>query len=146
MIANLPLSCNMQPSTLMSRMLGLLPARHEPCFFLWAAFLKSLPADVRAHLVDNRTFDPLTLALCANEIFQSCVFSASPKNHVSSAPVLGEEFPVHAVHPQASCAPCSSTPGPSSHRSPAALSATRHSASPSLYWYQRSHDDQAQKC
>ena len=72
-LANLPLTGKMQPSTLMSRMLGLLPAGHSPCFFLQAAFLKCLPADVRAHLVHDRTSDPLTLALGADEIFQSRV-------------------------------------------------------------------------
>ena len=60
---NIPLTDSMQPSTLMSRMLRLLPAGHNPCFFLQAAFLKCLPADVRAHLVHNRILDPLTLAL-----------------------------------------------------------------------------------
>ena len=43
--------------------------RQAPCFFLQAAFLKRLPADVRSHLVQNRTSsNPLTLALCADEI------------------------------------------------------------------------------
>ena len=74
-IANLPLTGNMQSSTLMSRMLGLLRAGHEPCFFLRAAFLKRLPADVRAHLVHDRTSDPLTLALHDKEIFQRRVSS-----------------------------------------------------------------------
>ena len=68
-IANLPLTGNMQPSTLMSQMLGLLPDGHKPGFFLRAAFLKRLPADVRAHLVHKRTSDPLTLALRADKIF-----------------------------------------------------------------------------
>ena len=45
-IANLPLTSNLQPSTLMSRMHGILPAGHEPCFFLWAVFLKRVPADL----------------------------------------------------------------------------------------------------
>ena len=47
-IANLPLTRDMLPSTLMSRMLRRLSAGHAPCFFLWAAFLKRLPADIRA--------------------------------------------------------------------------------------------------
>ena len=34
------------PSALMSKMLSLLPAGHEACFFLRGAFLKRLPADV----------------------------------------------------------------------------------------------------
>ena len=50
-IANLPLTGDMQPSNLMSRMLGLLPNGYAPCYFLRAAFLKCLPANVRAHLV-----------------------------------------------------------------------------------------------
>ena len=146
-IANLPLTGNMQPSTLMSRMLRLLPAGHAPCFFLQAVFLKRRPADVRAHLVHNRTLDPLTLALHADKIFRSCVSSASTENHVSSTSVLGEKFLIHAISPQASpCSPCSSTPGPSSRRAPAAPSTSCYYASPSLFWYHRSHGDQAQKC
>ena len=62
-IANLPMTGDMQPSNLMSRMLRLLPAGHAPSFFLRAAFLKHLPADVRTHFVHNRTSDSLTLVL-----------------------------------------------------------------------------------
>ena len=145
-IANLPLTGNMQPSTLMSRMLGLLHPGHEPCFFLQAAFLKRLHADVRAHLFHARTLDPLTLPLHADEIFQSCVSSSFTLNHVSAALVLGEEFPVHAVFPQAPRTLCSATPGPSSCCAPATSLASPHSDSPSLCCYHRSHGDQAQKC
>ena len=50
--------------------------------------------------------DPLTFALRAVKIFKSYVSFASAVNHMSSTPVLGEEFPVHAVHfPAAPCAP-----------------------------------------
>ena len=70
-ISSLPLSDDMLPSTLMSKMLALLPADHQTCFFLRGAFLKGLPSDVRAHLVHDRTSDPLSLALRANEIYQS---------------------------------------------------------------------------
>ena len=139
---NLPLTSDMQPSTLMSRMLGLLPVGHEPCFFLQAAFLKH----VRAHFVHDKTSNPLTLALCTEKIFQRCVSSTFTVNHIYSAPFLGDEFPVHDVHPQASsCFPCSSTPGPSSHCAPVAPSASHHYNSHSLCWYHRSHGDQAQK-
>ena len=62
---------DMLPSALMSKMLSLLPAGHEACFFLHGAFLKRLPADVRSHLVHDNTSDPLTLSLRANEIHQS---------------------------------------------------------------------------
>ena len=101
-----------------------------PCFFLRAAFLKHLPSDVRAHLVHDRTLDPLTLALLADKIFQSRVTSVSAVNHVSSALVFGEEFPIHAVRPQASPhASCSSTLSPSSHL---ALLLTLSSAMPRI--------------
>ena len=137
----------MQPSTLMSRMLDLLPAGHRPRFFLQAAFLKPLPADVRAHLIHDRTPDPLTLALRADEIFQSRVSSASAVNNVSSALVLGDKYSVHAICSQASsCPPHSSTPGPISRSAPAAPSASCRSDLPSLCWYHRSHAEKAQKC
>ena len=45
-ISSLPYSGDMLPSALMSKMLSLLPAGHEACFFLRGAFLKRLPADV----------------------------------------------------------------------------------------------------
>ena len=76
-ISSLPLSGDMLPSALMSKMLALLPADHQACFFLCGALLKHLPSDVRAHLVHDRTSDPLSLALHANEIYQSPVSSAS---------------------------------------------------------------------
>ena len=59
-ISSLPLSGDMLPSGLMSKMLALLPFNHQACFFLPGAFLKHLPADVRAHLVHDRTTDPLS--------------------------------------------------------------------------------------
>ena len=144
-IANLPLMGDMQPSALMSRMLGLLPDGHKPCFFLRAAFLKHLPADVRAHLVHDRTSDPLTLILRADKIFQSHVSSASAMNHVSSALVLGDEYFIHAVCSQASSHPPHySTPGPSSRCAlplPQPLIAPTHP----LCWYNRSLAEKAHK-
>ena len=65
-ITSLPFLGDMLPSALISKMLSLLPSRQEACFFLRGAFLKCLPADVRSHLVHNRTLDPLSLALPAN--------------------------------------------------------------------------------
>ena len=58
-ISSLPLSGDMIPFALMSKMLALLPDNHQACFFLHGAFLKRLPPDVRAHLVHDRTTDPL---------------------------------------------------------------------------------------
>ena len=76
-ISNLPLSGNMKPSKLMSNMLALLPLGHKPCFFLRGAFLKRLPADVRAHLLRDDFSDPIALALKADKIYQSKVSSST---------------------------------------------------------------------
>ena len=70
-ISSLPQSGDMLPFALMSKMLALLPANHQACFFLHGAFLKVLPPDVRAHLVQDQTTDPLSLVLCAHKIYQS---------------------------------------------------------------------------
>ena len=58
-ISSLPLSRDMLAFALISKMLFLLPSSHKACFFLSGAFLKCLSADVRSHLVHNRTFFPL---------------------------------------------------------------------------------------
>ena len=64
-ISSLPLSCDMLPFALMLKMLVLLRSGHEACFFLWGGFLKHLPADIRSHLVHNRTTGTLYLWLFA---------------------------------------------------------------------------------
>ena len=98
----------MKPSKLMSNMLALLPLDHKLCFFLRGAFLKRLPADIRAHLLRDDFSDPITLALKADEIYQSRV-SSSPVYAVSSTP----EDSVNAVRssptnrPQRSATPYS---------------------------------------
>ena len=81
-ISNLPLSGDMKPSKLMSNMLALLPIGHKPCFFLRGAFLKRLPADVRAHLLRDDFSDPISLALKADELYKSRVSSS----HVYTMP------------------------------------------------------------
>ena len=63
-ISNLLPSGDMLPSALMSKMLALLPADHQACFFLHGAFLKCLPSDFRAPLVQDRTSDSLSCPLC----------------------------------------------------------------------------------
>ena len=83
-ISSLPLSGDMKPSKLMSNMLALLPVGHKPCFFLRGAFLKRLPADVRAHLLRDDFSDPISLALKADEIYQSRIASASTVFSVSN--------------------------------------------------------------
>ena len=70
-IWSLPLSGDMLSPPQMSKMLALLPADHQACFFLRGAFLKHLSPDVRVHLVHEKTRDPLSLALHSDEIYQS---------------------------------------------------------------------------
>ena len=145
-ISSLPLSGDMLPSALMSKMLALLSADHQPCFFLHGAFLKHLQPDVRAHLVHDRTSDSLSLALHTDKIYQSRVSSASALNYVSSNP---DERPLLAVHTPPASRPRSqhsSTPGscPCCFLTPS--SASRQSNSPSFCWYYRNHADKAQKC
>ena len=114
-ISSLPLFEDMMPSTLMSKMLSLLPSSHEACFFLLGAFLKPLPADVQSPLVHNRTSDPLSLALCTDEIYQSRVSSTSAVNHFNSP---CDECPVLAVQASPASKSCnqqSPTPGPCHH-------------------------------
>ena len=133
-ISNLPLSGDMKPSKLMSNMLALLPLGHKPCFFLRGAFLKRLPADVRAHLLRDDFSDPIALALKADEIYQSRV-SSSTAYMVSSAP----EDVVNAVR---------SSPTNRSRRSATPHSSSRdnRSSSPSLCYYHRSWGTKAKKC
>ena len=135
-ITNLPRTGDMQPSSLISWIVGLLQEGYMSRFFLQGMFLKYRSPDVWAHLVYNKISDPLTLALKADKIFQSRVYSTF------SAPVLGEEFPVHVV--SAPAAPCSqdsrsSTPGPP-HCHPKEYSTTTNtSTSPSMCWYHHFH-------
>ena len=75
----------MKPSKLMLSMLALLLVGHKTCFFLRGAFLKRLPADVRAHLLRDDFSDPISLALKADEIYHSRM-SSNPVYAVSSAP------------------------------------------------------------
>ena len=136
-ISNLPLSGDMKPSKLMSNMLALLPSGHEPCFFLKGAFLKRLPADIRAHLIRDDFSDPISFALKADEIYKSRV-SSSQVYSVSSTPE--EELSINAVRrsvPNRSRR--SATPHSSSRQ-------TSRSQSPTLCYYHRAWGSRAKKC
>ena len=133
-ISNLPLSGDMKPSKLMSNMLALLPLDHKPCFFLRGAFLKRLPADIRAHLLRDDFSDPITLALKADEIYQSRV-SSSPVYAVSSAP----EDSVNAVR-------SSPTNRPQRSATPYSGSWDNRSSSPTLCYYHHAWGSKAKKC
>ena len=133
-ISNLPLSGDMKPSKLMSNMLALLPLGHKPCFFLRGAFLKRLPANVRAHLLRDDFSVPIALALKADEIFQSKV-SSSTVYTVSSSP----EDVVNAVR-------SSPTNRPRHSATPHSGSRDNRSSSPSLCYYHRTWGTKAKKC
>ena len=145
-IFSLPFWGDMLPSALMSKMLSLLPAGHEACFFLRGAFLKRLPADVQSHLVHDNTSDPFTLSLHAYEIHQSRVSSTSAVNHVYSASDDHSVLAVQTPNVSHRCSQHSPTPGASTRRPSANPSASRRSDSPDLCWYHRNHGDKAQKC
>ena len=141
-----PMSGDMLPSTLMAKMLSILPEDHKPCWFLHCAFLHRLPADIRCHLVDDDTEDPIQLSLHADRIFKSRIAS-SPAIHAVS------DYPEYSIinsirqptRPTVSCRP--PTPSSSSRRSATPHSVSRHSDSPdSLCWYHRNHAKLATKC
>ena len=88
-IMSLPLSGDMLPSALLSRMRALLPIEHQECLFLWYAFLRQLPSDVRSHLVHDKTANIAVLSLRADEIYWSSLSSSSSVIAVDS---------VHAVN------------------------------------------------
>ena len=134
-ISNLPLSGDMKPSRLMSNMLALLPAGHEPCFFLKGAFLKRLPADIRAHLIRDDFSDPIAFALKADEIYQSRVAS-NPVYAVSSSP----EDSVNAVRSSGSSRPRRSATPHTGNRQ------DNRSQSPTMCYYHRTWASQAKKC
>ena len=134
-ISNLPLSGDMKPSRLMSNMLALLPAGHEPCFFLKGAFLKRLPADIRAHLIRDDFSDPIAFALKADEIYQSRVAS-NPVYAVSSSP----EDSVNAVRSSGSSRPRRSATPHTGNRQ------DNRSQSPTMCYYHRTWASKAKKC
>ena len=134
-ISNLPLSGDMKPSRLMSNMLALLPAGHEPCFFLKGAFLKRLPADIRAHLIRDDFSDPIAFALKADEIYQSRVAS-NPVYAVSSSP----EDSVNAVRSSGSSRPRRSATPHTGNRQ------DNRSQSPTMCYYHRTWASQVKKC
>ena len=62
----------------MNRMLALLPDDYKPDFILHGLFLRRLPVEVCSHLLQEKISDPRSMALKADELFQSRV--SSPVN------------------------------------------------------------------
>ena len=141
---NLPMSGDMLPSTLMSKMLALLPEDHKPCWFLRSAFLHRLPADIRCHLIDDVTEDHQKLSLRADRLFKSRLVAPSTVNTITD-----HTESIYAVRQPARPANShrSSTPSSSSRRSATPRPVSRRSESPdSICWYHRNHAELAQKC
>ena len=59
----------------MNRMIALLPEEYNPDFILRGLFLRGLSIEVRLHLLQKKISDPCALALKADELFQSRVYS-----------------------------------------------------------------------
>ena len=57
-LVSLPLSGDQKLSHLMNRMLALLPVDYKPDFILRGLFLRSLPIDVRSHLLHEKVSNP----------------------------------------------------------------------------------------
>ena len=103
-------------------------------FILCGLFLHPLPIQVRSHLLQEKISDPPTLALKADELFQSRISSS-----VNLLAGQLEDVQVNAVATR-------TRPSPSSKRSPTPALSSRSPSSPGSCWYHKKHGDKAQNC
>jgi len=141
-IMSLPLSGDMLPSALLSRMWALLPIEHQGCLFLRYTFLRQLPADVRSHLVHDKTMDIAVLSQRADEIYRSSLSPSSSVNTLDS---------VHAVNTPSSqqnrrAQRLQRPPSPVNRRSQTPAAPSRRSSSPSSCWYHAKFGAKALSC
>ena len=141
-IMSLPLSGDMLPSALLSRMRALLPIEHQECLFLRYAFLRQLPSDVRSHLVHDKTVDIAVLSQRADEIYRSSLSSRSSVNAVDS--VLAVNAPSSRQNRRPQRSQRASSPVARHSQTPAAPS--RCSTSPSSCWYHAKFGTKALSC
>ena len=141
-IMSLPLSGDMLPSALLSRMRALLPIEHQECLFLRYAFLRQLPSNVRSHLVHDNTVDIAVLSQRADEIYQSSLSPRSSVNAVDSVHAVNTPSSRQNRRPQ--CSQRSSSPVTRRSQTPAAPS--RRSTSPSSCWYHTKFGTKALSC
>ena len=141
-LVSLPFSGDQKPSHLMNRMLALLPEDYKPGFILRGLFLRRLPSEVRAHLLQEDIRDPRALSLKADELYQSHV---SPQVNILSTDDSFESQSVNAVRGLSSSASRSRRSSLSSNVS-SAVGPRSASSSSTLCWYHRSHGDKALKC
>ena len=130
-LVSLLLTGDQKPSHLMNRMLALLPDDYKTNFILGGLFLHRLPIEVCSHLLQEKISDPCSLALKADELFQSRV--SSPVN------LLAELFEVSAVATK-------TRPSPALRRSPTPAPSPRSSVPPGPCWYHKKHGNKAQHC
>ena len=133
-LVSLPLTGDQKPSHLMNRMLALLPDDYKPDFILRGLFLRRLPIEVRSHLLQEKILNPHNLALKADKLFQSRVFS--PVN------LLAEQFQEARV----SAVATKTRPSPALRRSPTPAPSPRSSVPPGPCWYHKKHGNKAQHC
>ena len=136
---SLPLSGDMLPSALLSRMRALLPIEHQACLFLRYAFLRQLLSDVRSYLVHDKT---TILSQSDDEIYWSSLSSSSSVNTLDS---------VHAVNTPPSRQNRSNqrsqrASSPVTCRSQTPAAPSRCSSSPSFCWYHAKFGSKALSC
>ena len=141
-IMSLPLSGDMLPSALLSRMRALLPIEHQECLFLRYAFLRQLPSDVRSHLVHDKTADIAVLSQLADKIYRSSLSSSSSVNALDS---------MHAVNAPPSRQNRRNQRSqrasiPVTHRSQTPAAPSRRSSSPSFCRYHAKFGSKALSC
>ena len=141
-IMSLPMSGDMFPSALLARMRALFPIEHQECLFLRYAFLWQLPADVRSHLVHDKSEDITVLSQRANEIHRSSLTTNPSVNVVDSAHTV--HAPSFRQYRQVQRSQSAPSPVPCRSQTPAAPS--RHSSSPSFCWYHAKFGAKALSC
>ena len=141
-IMSLPLSGDMLPSALLSRMRALLPIEHQECLFLRYAFLRQLPSDVRSHLVHDKTADIAVLSQPADEIYRSSLSSSSLVNALDS--VHAFITPPSRQNRRNQRSQRASIPV--THRSQTPAAPSRRSSSPSFCRYHAKFGSKALSC
>ena len=141
-IMSLPLSGDMLPSALLSKMRALLPIEHQDCLFLRYAFLKQLPADVRSHLVHDKAVDISSLAQRADKIYRSSLSSNSSVNAMDSVHAVN----THPARQNRRSQRSRRVSSPVSRRQQTPAASSRRSSSPSTCWYHARFGSKALSC
>ena len=137
---SLPFSSDMKPSHLMNKMLALLPTGESPGFLFRGHFLRRLPSDIRAHLLQHVDSSCRELALQADQLWQSNtvsgVFALNQNQDLEDICALKTQGGSRSFRGRSST-PASTSRRPQQQSSP---------VSSSLCWYHRKHGETAQRC